>query len=43
MSNYLDESGVCFAPWCKIKLIHGGYKRLDELNGNELLWINNSI
>jgi hypothetical protein len=42
MTRYLNNSGGCFANWCRIKLFDGSYKRLDELNGSEMLFVNNS-
>ena len=42
MSSYVNSSGSCFAPWCRIKLFDNSYKRLDELTGDELLFINGS-
>lgn len=42
MSRYVNSGGGCFAYWCRIKLFNGSYKRLDELNSNDLLFTNAS-
>jgi hypothetical protein len=42
MASYNNPSGGCFASWCRIKLINGTYKRLDELIGDEILFVNGS-
>jgi hypothetical protein len=38
MSAYVNSSGGCFGPECKIKLANGSLIRLDNLIGNELVY-----
>jgi hypothetical protein len=43
MSAYVDTSGGCFGPDCKIKLANGNSVRLDQLDGNELVYQGDGI
>lgn len=38
MSAYVDRSGGCFSPKCKIRLSDNTLKAIDKLNGSELIW-----
>jgi Mg-chelatase subunit ChlD len=38
MASYVNSSGPCFAPFCQIRLADGSYKKLEDLNGSELLF-----
>lgn len=38
MSTYVDRSGACIGPKCKIKLFDGTLKQMCELTGYELLF-----
>ena len=38
MASYVDRSGGCFGPKCRIKLFDGSYKCLDELDGSEIVY-----
>jgi hypothetical protein len=43
MSAYVDRSGGCFGPECKIRLADGTTKPLHELNGTELVYQGDEI
>jgi hypothetical protein len=43
MSSYIDRSGGCFAGYCKLKLFNRTEKRLDELTGNELVYLADNV
>lgn len=42
MSSYVNSSGSCFAPSSLVKLENQKYKQLKDLNGSELLFIDES-
>ena len=43
MSAYVDSSGGCFAPGCKIRLIDNTFIELNKLYGDELVYQGKSI
>jgi hypothetical protein len=43
MSAYVDRSGGCFGSECRIKLADGSWKKLSELDGNELVFQGDGI
>lgn len=43
MSAYVDRSGGCFGPECKIRLVDGTLKQLNKLTGDELVYQGDGI
>jgi hypothetical protein len=43
MASYVDRSGGCFGPKCRIKLIDGTWKFIEDLDGSELVYQGDGI